>query len=113
MPLNAGDLRHRITIEEPKYGQDAQTGERSVSWRTFKADIAAAIAPLSARELVAGQAMQSKVVARITIRYLAGLTADMRIVHRDTVYNIEGILPDPDSGLEWITIPVSAGVNQG
>lgn len=113
MPLNAGDLRHRITIEEPKYSQDAQTGERTTSWKTFRADLAAAIVPLSAREFVAGQAMQSKVVARITIRYVEGLRPDMRILHRNTVYNIEGILPDPDSGLEWITIPVSAGVNQG
>lgn len=113
MPLNAGELRHRITVDEPQYAQDLQTGERTRSWAVFAADIAAKISPLSATEYVAGQAQQSKVVARITIRHLPGLRADMRIRHLDTVYNIEGILPDPDSGLEWMTIVTSAGVNQG
>ena len=37
----------------------------------------------------------------------------MRILHRGQVYNIAGLLPDRVSGLEYITIPVSAGVNDG
>lgn len=37
----------------------------------------------------------------------------MRITHRGKVYNIAGVLPDNMSGLEYITLPVSEGVNDG
>jgi hypothetical protein len=37
----------------------------------------------------------------------------MRILHRSQVYNIAGLLPDKVSGLEYITILVSGGANEG
>jgi SPP1 family predicted phage head-tail adaptor len=113
MPLDPGELVHRITIEYPKYSQNTETGERQTKWSVFVSDIAARVSPLSASEFIAAQSTQSKVSARIKIRYRSGLTAAMRIKHRDAIYNIEGILPDNESGLEWITIPVSSGVNDG
>ena len=65
------------------------------------------------REFLAAQANQSQVVARMVIRYRDGLHAAMRIVHRGKVYNPAGFLPDADSGLEYLTIPVTQGVNDG
>ena len=47
------------------------------------------------------------------MRYRAGLLPSMRLVHRGEIFNIAGLLPDKASGLEYITIPVSAGVNDG
>lgn len=113
MALAAGRLRHRVIVEAPTYSQDQQTGERTTTWQAFASDVPAAIEPLSAREFIAAQSMQSKVTARIVIRKLEGIRADMRIKHRGVIYNIEGILADPESGLEYMTLPVSAGVNQG
>jgi len=50
----------------------------------------------------------------MVIRYRAGVLPTMRILHRGDVYNIEGPpLPDPDSGLEYLTILVAKGVNDG
>jgi SPP1 family predicted phage head-tail adaptor len=85
------------------------------TWTTVTGwdSVPAAIEPLSAREFIAAQAVQSAVTARITLRYRAGLDASMRIVHNGTIYNIAGVLADPDSGLEYVTIPVSTGVNNG
>jgi hypothetical protein len=34
-------------------------------------------------------------------------------VHAGKVYNIAGVLPDNVSGQEYITLPVSEGVNAG
>lgn len=113
MPLDPGELVHRITVEYPKYSQNTETGERQTKWSVFASDIAAKVSPLSAKEFIAAQATQSRVSARILIRYRPGLDASMRIKHRGTIYNIEGILPDNESGLEWITLPVSSGVNSG
>ena len=124
MSIEAGRLRHRIRIERLDYLrdsageviQDANTGETSQEWREVDT-VWAAIEPLSAREFIQSKAIQSEVSARITIRFRDDLDAAMRLVHnkrgRDFIYNIAGILPDKDSGLEYITFPVSSGVNEG
>lgn len=65
------------------------------------------------REFIAGQAVQSQVTARVTVRHREGLNASMRILFRGRIYNPQGWLPDPDSGLEHLTAPCSEGVNDG
>lgn len=103
----AGILRHRVRIEEQVTAKDS-FGQVDTYWAPF-ATVWAAIEPLSAREFLAAQQVQSKASARITIRYRPGLLASMRIIHRDTLYNIEGILQDKESGIEYMTLPVSSG----
>lgn len=46
------------------------------------------------------------------MRYRDGLLPTMRILYRNKVYSIHGVLPDPDSGLEYLTLPVSEGVRE-
>jgi SPP1 family predicted phage head-tail adaptor len=113
MTLAAGRLRHRITIQRPVNTQDPLTGAITPTWENVVTDLAAEIAPLSVREFIASQSMQSQITARIVIRYRAGLDATMRILHGSKIYNPAGWLPDPDSGLEWLTAPCSEGVNDG
>jgi SPP1 family predicted phage head-tail adaptor len=113
MSLDPGRLRHRVTIQRPVSVQNATTGKLSTSWANVAVNIAAAIEPLSVREFVAAHAMQSEITTRIVIRYRAGLTAEMRIVHGSKLYNPHGWLADPDSGLEYLTAPCSEGVNDG
>lgn len=111
MTIESGKLRHRIIIEEPVYAQDQATGGMTPTWQQF-ALAWAAIEPLSARDLVAAKAQQSKVIARIVCRAVAGIAPNMRISHNGRIYSIEGILPDKESGLEYITIPVSEGIKE-
>ena len=112
MALQAGKLRHRITIQQlMQGGYDPMTGDESnPDWEDV-ATVWAAIEPLSVREFIESKSKQVEVTARITIRYRAGLTADMRIVHKGLVYNPQGFLTDKVSGIEYITIPVSGGVS--
>lgn len=110
--MRNGKLRHKVSLQELTHTQNQETGAMASAWSEV-AKVMASIEPLSAREFIAAAATQSEVVARITIRYRSDITAKMRIVYRDTVYNIAGILPDPKSGLEYLTLPVSYGVNQG
>lgn len=125
MSIEAGRLRHRVRIEELRYlldsngdtWQDDMTGETRQTWQEV-ATVSAAIEPLSAREFVQSQAMQSQVTARIVIRYRDGLNAAMRLVHvrtgrPDVIYNPAAFLPDVDSGLEYLTAPCSQGINEG
>jgi SPP1 family predicted phage head-tail adaptor len=111
--LNAGRLRHRVDIQARQENQGPDSGDSVVAWVTVWASVPAAIEPLSAREFLAAQTTQAQVVARITLRYREGLDASMRIVHGSSIYNIAGLLPDKDSGLEYFTVPVSKGVNEG
>ena len=113
--LNSGSLRHRIEIQEPVEVQDSDTGDITWEWDTVEGceSVPAEIAPLSAREFLAASATQSDVAARITIRYRAGITAKMRCLHGSKIYNIRGVLADADSGLEYLTLPVSEGTNSG
>ena len=112
MALSAGRLRHRVRIERPRITQDPITGEMVRSWDVVSKSVPAAIEPLSAREFIAAQAVQSQVTTRIVMRKRP-IDATMRIVHRGQVYNVHGVLPDAVSGLEYVTCPCSAGVNDG
>lgn len=110
--MRSGKLRHRVALQKPARTRDPLTG----GWVDGWADVApvwASIEPLSAREFIAAQASQSEVTARIVIRHRPDVTAAMRILYRGKVYNIHGVLADPKSGLEYLTLPVSEGVNDG
>lgn len=110
--MHAGRLRHRVSLQAQVETRDDETGAVIVAWQEF-AKAWSAIEPLSAREFVASQAVQSEVVARITMRYRNDVTAKNRIVHNGRIYNIEGVLADKDSGLEYMTLPCSEGINEG
>lgn len=109
--LNAGKLRHRVTIQRPVEVQNANTGDMVVSWQDV-ATVWCAIEPISAREFITAQVESSKVVARVVIRYRSNISHEMRLVHvaKDKIYNVEGVLSDKESGLEYLTLPCSEGV---
>lgn len=123
MSLEAGRLRHQVRIEQyqelldsnGEVIQDENTGEVARAWVEV-ATVRAAIEPVSGREFIQSQATQSQITARIVIRFRDGINAAMRLVHvrrnmADVIYNIHALLADKESGLEYITMPVSAGVS--
>lgn len=107
--LSAGRLRHRIELQELTDTQDQNTGEMVSTWETV-GRLWAAIEPVSVRDLMAANSEQSKITARITIRYREEIDYKNRIKHKNTIYNIEGVLPDKNSGKEYLTLAVSEGV---
>lgn len=112
--MRAGSLRHRITFQAQALVQDPESGEMLPGWAPVWERVAASVEPLSARDLIAAQAGQSEASGRMVIRYRAGVLPTMRIIHRGDVYNIQGQpMPDPVSGLEYLTILVSKGLNDG
>ena len=127
MSLEAGRLRHRVRIEklQPVLDsngdpwQDPLTGATHREWQEV-ATVWAAVEPVSAREFMRSRAMQAEMSARVVIRPPSEFEIDatMRLVHTrigrpSVIYNIHGALPDLDSGLEYLTLPVSTGVNDG
>jgi SPP1 family predicted phage head-tail adaptor len=111
--LSAGELRHRVTIEESVEVQDDETGAITVVWSPVWVGVAAKVAPRSGREFIAAQQLQAEVNTLITFRWRSGLTTKHRIVHGERIYNPTALLQDPDSGLEYIVAACGDGVNEG
>jgi SPP1 family predicted phage head-tail adaptor len=108
--IRAGLLRHRVTLQSPSYVQNTTTGEQALTW-TGQGTVWAEVAPLSAREFIAAQAVQSQVDTRLTIRYRSDVLPTWRALHASKVYQILGILADKDSNLEYLTFACASGPN--
>lgn len=116
MSLSAGRLRHRLILEKRESDQNQTSGEAVFDW-TEVARPWAAIEPLSVKDFIASRGERSEVTDRITIRYRHDINPQMRLIHNTSsgqvIYKILGILPDPDSGREYMTLAVSQGVSKG
>lgn len=109
MALAAGRLRHQVQLQKPETTQDPNTGEMLVTWTTIATPFAA-VEPVSASAFIAAAAAQSEAKGQIIIRKRSDIDATMRFVHRGLAYKILGILADKDTGVEYLTCPVSEGV---
>lgn len=109
MTLSAGKLRHRIELQRPEEVQDPNTGAVDIVWTKY-ADRWAEYVAQSVREFIEASAVQSEVKGRFTVRADEGIKTSMRVIHRGKAFAILGVMPDPDSGLEYMTLAVSEGV---
>lgn len=109
MKMLAPRLRHRVDIQNFTTTQDSTTGAVTDSWANFGTDIPAEIWPLSGREFIAAQSIQSGVTTKITMRYQAGVESRMRVIHGSDIYAIKSVLPDP-SLRRFLTLMCEVGV---
>ena len=114
--MKAGRLRHWLTFEAPTTTLDSDGAQVEVWADAFAVNsrMPCELVALSGRELIAAAAVQSKVSVRIRCRYRAGFAAVQRAVADDgQIYNVEAVIPDPDSGRRWVTLSCSTGTNEG
>jgi SPP1 family predicted phage head-tail adaptor len=112
----AGTLRQRIRIEQKVTAQNTY-GETVTEWvpiGTFWANVR----PSSSRELLLAAQVQSSVDTMIVMRFNAAVKASMRAVlvrngEDVTIYDLSAPIRDPETGLEWMTIPAKSGISQG
>lgn len=107
--IHSRRLRHRIEIQQPIESQDPATGAVTYVWTEYGQRWAEYV-PSSVREFIAAASYQSEVKGRFVLREDPDVTPQMRVIYRGQVFAILGILPDPDSGLEYMTLPVTEGV---
>jgi SPP1 family predicted phage head-tail adaptor len=88
--VRAGQLRHRVTIQEPDPTQD-EYGEAVPTWSDM-ATVWAAVEPLQGREFLEAQRVGAEVTTRIRIRYRDGIVAEMRVSWGDHTYDIEAVI---------------------
>lgn len=88
--INAGELRHRITIQSPSNIQN-EYGEIEVNsdetWIDF-ATVRASITPISGKEFFAAETVNSEITHKIKIRYIKGIASNMRVKFGDRYFDI-------------------------
>ena len=111
--MQSGKLPHRITIEHQTEGeQDQVTGYVAIIWAEF-AKVWGKLEPLSTKDQLQAQAINSTMTARCRIRYSSKaiqIDSTMRLMFRGKYLKIDGDpMPDNQSGLEWLTLNLAEG----
>lgn len=88
--INAGRLRERVTVQIPS-GTTNPLGETVISWSNSTA-VWASVEGVSAREALALGQQETVLTHRVRMRYLPGLTQDMRLVWRNRTLEIVSLL---------------------
>ena len=114
---DAGELRTRVTIQSEVQVADSGGGAYH-AWSTV-ATTWAKVEPLSGRELLQAEQLQSEVTHLITIRYRSGLHAGMRVIEGEPdtadepsggglVWNIRTVT-NPDQHKRWLELRCTSG----
>lgn len=90
--MQAGRLNRLVMLQAPGTAED-ELGQPIPGW-TDVATLWADIRMKSGLESIKAGASASVVQASIRVRYRAGITAGMRVVHNLQAYNIVAVLPD-------------------
>lgn len=88
--MRIGNLRNYITIQNATETTDVNL-EVILTWGVF-ASVWAEITPLVGREYYASKVVNAEVSASIKIRYLSGITPEMRIIDGTHTYGIEAVI---------------------
>jgi SPP1 family predicted phage head-tail adaptor len=88
--IRAGELRKRITIQQPQSVKDSSLGQK-VSWSTFRA-CWAAVEPLSGTERLQYAQLYPELSIRVTVRYTKGLSPKMRVLYGTRTFEILDVL---------------------
>lgn len=87
--INPGEFRHVITFQKSK-GTQNEYGEEAkgpIEWDDVLT-VRAGIYPMSGREFFAAETVNSEVTHKINMRYLPGITPDMRIKSRTRIFEL-------------------------
>lgn len=88
--MQAGKLRHRVTIQEKDVTQN-DYGEEVITWDDV-ATVWGAVEPLQGREFLEAQRLGAEVNTRIRIRHRDGIVPEMRVSWGDHAYDIEAVI---------------------
>ena len=105
--MKVGDLRRQVTLQAELPTADAGGGY-ALTWASV-ATVWAAITPVTGTERYADGGLQSQVTHRLRIRYLPGVTADMRVLYGARLFNIRAVLNVLEAS-QWLDLLVQEGV---
>ena len=84
--MKIAEMRHRVKIQRQVQTADG-VGGFTHTWETFK-DVSAAIWPVSSKEIRENMRTATLVTHNFRVRYTAGILAEMRILYKSRVFEI-------------------------
>lgn len=93
--FRAGILMHRVAIEAPAGGRNAD-GSPSGAFSTVATGVPANVAEGSVRDVVEARKVDARVSSIVRLRYYPALTGRHRFLFGDRVLNIVGEPTNPD-----------------
>lgn len=88
--IRAGELRERVTVQQSSETRNP-LGEAIPTWSTF-AEVWASVNGVTSRELLLAGQQQTEISHRVKMRYLPGLTQQMRLAWRGRTLEIVSVL---------------------
>lgn len=88
--INPGEFRHIVTFQKPKGNQNDYGEEIKgfIEWEDIHT-ARVAIYPVSGREFFAAETVNSEVTHKINMRYIPGITSEMRIKFGNRIFKLE------------------------
>lgn len=102
-PLNTGDFRNRIVIEQPIIIEDELNQVIETSWQELK-KAWSMIKTVKGSEYIEASASQSTRIYRFVIPYTTGITELMRIKMKDRIFDIIEPPMNDDEMYQTLTI---------
>lgn len=96
----SGRLNHKVVIEQRVETKNT-LGEDITTWTEYKTTWAK-VSPLSGKEYLSNNEFQSVITGRVSMRYLSGVTVDMRINWDNRIFNIKSIINTDERNRELI-----------
>jgi len=111
--MEAGQLRHRITIQQLTAGSPQQNaaGEPAVSWSNYLA-VYASVDPVTGKEPFLSQEHTAVISHKIKVRYRAGITEAMRVVYASRYFDIKAVINWGERNRELLLL-CEEGANNG
>lgn len=91
LPIQAGRLRHRITINKPVPGTPDSYGGVQNTWQSV-GTFWASIESLSGREFEVAKSYAATVSHRIVMRYAPGILPTYQVIYGTRIFNVNGVL---------------------
>lgn len=88
--IDPGKLRERVTVQQASEARNA-IGETVLSWSTY-ATVWASVDGVSSREALDSGKIDVQISHRVRMRYLSGLTQNMRLSWRGRTLDIVSLL---------------------
>ena len=104
--MRAGRLRHQVRIQTPT--KDTSPGAGDITWSDY-ATVWAAVEPLRGNEFFTAQQVNAEVTGRVVIRYLSGITPEVRVLFGTRTFEILSVI-DVDERHEELQLMVKERV---
>ncbi|QWE17311.1 phage head closure protein [Polynucleobacter sp. AP-Nino-20-G2] len=108
--MQAALLRKRLIIQSRSQVQD-DYGQPLTAWVDVET-VWGAVEPVSGRESISADAMQSSVTYQVVMRYRPGITAKMRIKYDNRFFDIQDVI-DENERHRMLTLLCVEGLSDG